>query len=546
MQVIVWDDSKMNLGIKLIDEQHKHLLEIVNLLASTITKKSEKKDILYILNKLIDYAGFHFTSEEALFDKVNYIDSSEHKKEHAEFIDQFKTAQSKLKKDSSFSKHSILDIAENTYEYVVKWIINHILGSDKKYVKLVHENKKTVKLKDLTVLYIDDNDEVRGYFSKILKLKVLNIHTFSEASSALNFFKEKKADIDLIISDIEMPNMDGITLLKEIRAIDEEIPYIISSAFIKPEYLLDSITYNVTAYLHKPIDVSELFSKIDYLFYEKVDKLKSSNQKIQIETYLGALDNVALVTKTNLDGDIVYVNDMCCKVFKYKREELLFQSYRSILDPHLCIEKIDTIKNIIRSGNKWNGQIKHESKDGNPFYTAMTIFPLYENEDNDISGYIIINFLVTDMVEEKREFKKNIISSLVDYKKDQYCSLKKISFLEESLRKASSDIHFYQEEKEMIDSKYKKALKQIGFYEKSIREKDKQYKKILEMYKTNFEKVNNISKNLYNKTKRNKDELSKLKEEELLKAKVITNLNTRLNEQSKTIIGLRDTINNIK
>ena len=546
MKPILWDNSKMNLGIKLIDEQHKHLFKITNLLATTITKTSEKKDILYILNKLIDYAKFHFTSEEALFDKVNYTDSNEHKKEHSEFINQFKEAQSKLKKDSSFSNLSILDIAENTYEYIVKWIIKHILGSDKKYVNLVHQKKLTVKLKDLTVLYVDDNDEVRTYFSKILKLKVKNVYTFSEGESALNFFKEKKADIDLIISDIEMPQMNGITLLKEIRAIDEQIPYIISSAFKKPEYLIDSITYHVTAYLLKPIDVTELFSKIDYIFYEKVDKVKSHHQKIQIETYLDALNSVALVTKTDLEGTITYVNDMCCKVFKYKREELISTPYRSILDPHLSKEKIDRIKEIIRSGNKWHGQIKHEGKDKTSFYTVTTIFPLYENEDNDISGYFVINFLVTDFVEEKREFKKNIISSIVDYKKDKHCSLKKISFLEESLLKANDEILFYQEEKDMIDSKYKKVLNQINFYEESTKEKDSQYKKNLETYKVNFEKINNIYKNLSNETKRNRQDISKLKEEELIKAKEIYSLNTRLNDQAKIIIGLRDTINNIK
>lgn len=330
--------------------------------------------------------------------------------------------------------------------------------------------------------------------------------------SALNFFKEKKADIDLIISDIQMPKMDGIALLKEIRAID----------------------------------LKELFNKIDNIFYEKMNKVKSNLHKIQIETYLDALDNVALVTKTDLDGNIVYVNDMCCKVFKYEKEELLSQSYRIILDSHISKEKLDHLKQIIRNGDKWQGQIKHEAKDKTPFYTAMTIFPLHENEDDKISGYIVINFLVTDIIEEKRVFKKNIISSIVDYKKDHHHSLKKISLLEENLKKTNNDIRFYQEEKNILDLKYKKSINQINFYEQSIKEKDSQYKKSLEMYKANFEKINTIYKNLSNETKKNRQDISKLKEEDLLKTKEITSLNSRLNEQAKIIIGLRDTISNIK
>ncbi len=70
----------MSLGINLIDKQHKELLNIINLLASSINESSLKKDLIYIIDKLIDYAYFHFTTEEEVFDKVSYKDSKEHKK----------------------------------------------------------------------------------------------------------------------------------------------------------------------------------------------------------------------------------------------------------------------------------------------------------------------------------------------------------------------------------------------------------------------------------------------------------------------------------
>ena len=541
---IEWDENKMNFGSPLIDGQHKHLIEIINLLTTTISDKVEKKDIQYILDKLIDYAAYHFNSEEELFDKVNYPDSEEHKQEHKKFINHFNAMKLNLKKCSPL-RNDMINMVEDFYNYLSNWLVNHILGSDKKYIKLLEENKKTIKLKDLKVLYVEDNDELRSYFTKILRMKVKNVDVFEDGALALRFFKEKKAEIDLVITDVEMPNMSGITLLKEIRDIDDEVPYIILSAYIKPEYLLDAITHGVTSYFQKPVNVEELFSKIDYFFYKKVNHMKLLHQKTQIENYLEALDEVALVSKLDIEGNLIYANDICCEVFKYKREEIINKHYKDILHEDTSEYLLNEVLNIVRVGNKWQGRIKLKAKDGTPSHVTMTIFPLYENEDNDLSGYILINFLITDIVEEKREFKKNIISNIADYKKAEFNFMKKISFFEKKLEESKKEIDFYQKENVKMHVKKKKLLKQVTFYEKNIEEKDIQYKKNLEVFRMNFNKINNSYKKLSQETEKNRFEIFQLKEEHSVKEKEIIKLNEEVNEQAKIIIGLRDTIKNI-
>ena len=61
MNTIIWNDKTMSLGIPLIDEQHKELLNIINQLSTSVYSNTQKKDIFMIINKLIDYANFHFT-----------------------------------------------------------------------------------------------------------------------------------------------------------------------------------------------------------------------------------------------------------------------------------------------------------------------------------------------------------------------------------------------------------------------------------------------------------------------------------------------------
>ena len=546
MLLLEWNNDKMNLGIKLIDEQHQYLLTIINQLASTINNKSQKKDILYIVDKFIDYSKFHFSSEEELFDSVNYSDSFKHKEEHNLFINKFKEIKKRLENKDSSKTISIMETADKIYTYITNWLVRHILITDRKYVNLVNENKKEIKLKDITVVYVEDDIELSKYFVKILELKIKNIHTFSNGKEALDFFKEKKADVDLIISDLELPILNGIELLKEIRLIDREVPFIILSAYLEVDNLLASINYNLTSYLKKPVDPEELFNKIDKLFFKKINRLKLKSQEHEIEIYLDALGDVAMVSKFDLNANFTYVNDLYCEVSKYKRSELIGKPFSLIQHPDTPQKLVDDIKSVISNGDKWHGQVKNKAKDGSSSYVSMTIFPLYENDDNTISGYIIIKFLITEIVEEKREFKKQVMSNLSHYKKTQYNSDKKILALEEKLTESSNQIKVYRKQNEKDEVEYQKSLSQIDFYEKSMKEKEEQYKKLTVLYKTNFKQITDTYKKLSAETEKNKNEISKLKDEQILKSKEIVRLSGEVNDQRKIILDLRDTIKNIE
>ena len=140
MDIVEWDDEKMGIGIKLIDDQHKELLKIINLLSNSINSNSQKKDILTIVDKLIDYAGYHFSQEKELFDKFNYEETQAHETEHAKFLKKFVEIQKKLLDNESYKNESIIEISEDVFKYIIDWFINHVTGTDRKYVSLFKEN----------------------------------------------------------------------------------------------------------------------------------------------------------------------------------------------------------------------------------------------------------------------------------------------------------------------------------------------------------------------------------------------------------------------
>ena len=143
MKILEWNDEKMGLGIEIIDEQHKEFLKIINQLSTSIEQNSQKKDILVILDALIDYAQFHFAKEEELFCKYNYEYKEEHIDEHTVFNEKFLELRKKLENNTEYKNKSAIYISQEMYVYVTRWFIDHVTGTDRKYVSLFKENGLT-------------------------------------------------------------------------------------------------------------------------------------------------------------------------------------------------------------------------------------------------------------------------------------------------------------------------------------------------------------------------------------------------------------------
>jgi diguanylate cyclase (GGDEF)-like protein len=110
--------------------------------------------------------------------------------------------------------------------------------------------------KTLKVLFVEDNQEAREAF-----LDLLN-NFFDEIIVAVDgeegFKKFQAEPFDLVISDIRMPNADGIEMSKNIRSMDCTVPIIITTAHQESDLLLKSIEVGISAYLLKPINFKNL------------------------------------------------------------------------------------------------------------------------------------------------------------------------------------------------------------------------------------------------------------------------------------------------
>ncbi|MEA3498199.1 MAG: response regulator [Campylobacterota bacterium] len=126
--------------------------------------------------------------------------------------------------------------------------------------------------KKLNILYVEDEKEIRTQANNMLKHYFNKIYTASDGQEGLEIFK--KYSCDIIFTDLDMPVVDGVTMIENIRKIDLHTPIIVISAHSHPEYFIQTIKSGIDGYLIKPYDVydiNELLKKIvvKYNLYEK-------------------------------------------------------------------------------------------------------------------------------------------------------------------------------------------------------------------------------------------------------------------------------------
>ena len=161
-------------------------------------------------------------------------------------------------------------------------------------------------LKNLVCLYVEDEDFIRDSFSLMIKRYFKEVIIAKNGKDGLEKFKNY--EIDIIISDIRMPIMDGIEMVKHIKEINSKAYVIFITAFSDTEYLKSAIDLNVEGYLTKPIDRNVLIKKLNFL----ADVIKNEKETKEL------LELLKIVFEKQNDGIILYEDKeakLCNKEF---------------------------------------------------------------------------------------------------------------------------------------------------------------------------------------------------------------------------------------
>ena len=122
MKDIVWGDV-LSIGVDEIDEDHKKLVSIFNVLNHAVKEGDSAEYLAAVLEELINCTVWHFSHEERLMLKYDYKDIDHHKTEHRELIDSVKKLQQEITESDK-------PVADEQIEFLERWLTEHILNMD--------------------------------------------------------------------------------------------------------------------------------------------------------------------------------------------------------------------------------------------------------------------------------------------------------------------------------------------------------------------------------------------------------------------------------
>jgi PAS domain S-box-containing protein len=147
----------------------------------------------------------------------------------------------------------------------------------------------------------------------------------------------------------------------------------------------------------------ELKTQTIFLEEEVQKRTKDLNStNLLLLEYKKAVDSSAIVSKADLKGNIIYVNDTFCEVSGYKREELLFKPHTIVRHPDMPKELFKELWDTIQAKKVFKGILKNISKDGKTYYVASTIVPILDDKD-DIIEYLSLRFDITELVDARQK-----------------------------------------------------------------------------------------------------------------------------------------------
>ncbi len=122
---------------------------------------------------------------------------------------------------------------------------------------------------DISVLYVEDEDQIRKKYVQYLKRFCSDIYEASDGEEAYEIYKEKRPNI--ILADINLPKLSGLNLVAKIRENDHNTKVIMLTAHSNVEYLMKATNLKLTSYLLKPVSRTDLKNALQ----SAIDELKN-------------------------------------------------------------------------------------------------------------------------------------------------------------------------------------------------------------------------------------------------------------------------------
>lgn len=259
------------------------------------------------------------------------------------------------------------------------------------------------------VLLVDDSESV-GETVTALEDAGCRVTVAKSESETLRTLQND--GIDLVVTEIELPDGNGIELLEEIKAIHETLPVVVYTAHGDEATASDAIDAGVAGYIPKSRTGAreELAEKVDELAVTDVTGVRTTDlPSPTAETIIRAVDEAPVgitISDPSLpDNPLIYLNDAYEEMTGYSKQYVLGQNCRLLQGPDTDEKPVAEMREAIEDEKPVSVELINYREDGTPFWNSVTIAPLF-NDEGEVTHYVGFQDDVTDRKEAEAMAKQ--------------------------------------------------------------------------------------------------------------------------------------------
>ena len=267
-------------------------------------------------------------------------------------------------------------------------------------------------------MHVDDDPLIQ----EITKLMLLDLNSGFEIDRACcvdeGFKKLAAGTYDVVVSDFDMPQKDGLQFLKELREAKNKIPFILFTGKGREEVAIKALNLGADGYYNKQGNPKTVYGELTHGITLVTEKAKA---KLALEAsekrYHTLMDNaVEAIFIHDIKGKLLDVNLQACKNLQYTREELLSKSIKDISVTAEDENHIAEIWSKVLAGNTVTLQSTQIRKDKSRFPIEVTLSTIFLDKEKLVIALVrdITERKKTEVLKESGETIRNIFSSLPD------------------------------------------------------------------------------------------------------------------------------------
>ncbi len=224
------------------------------------------------------------------------------------------------------------------------------------------------------ILVADDNADMRRYIVRLLR-EQYEVVAVADGLAALAEIRRHPPDV--LVSDIMMPQLDGIGLVKTLRADPalQTIPILLLSARAGEEPCIEGLEHGADDYLVKPFSGRELLARISAHVNLGRIRREAEAQIAASEARFRAIVSqaTATVAQTDLTGRFQFVNQRFCDLLGYSESELLAMHMQDVTHPEDLSRNIDLFERLAQGGQDFVIEKRYRRKDGTAVWMSVSV-----------------------------------------------------------------------------------------------------------------------------------------------------------------------------